>query len=104
MIVNKIRIPQDSLIYEYDKENDILDIFIENKGPAVSDELYYGVYSYIDPITETIIGVSIMNYTERNKEYLRDILPFDINFNAADQIANVDDKIVKIVNKKVKKN
>lgn len=86
MIGTKVRIPQDLLQYSYDKNTDIMEVFIEKSRPSFSDELYSGVYVYIDRNSEEIIGVSIMDYTKRNKNYISKMLPFDINFKYADQI------------------
>ncbi|WP_297430608.1 hypothetical protein [Clostridium sp.] len=81
MIANKIKVPQASLLYKYNEKYDILDVYIDKIVPVISDEIYTGVYDYFDENTEELVGISIMDYTTRNKEFLKNILPFDINFN-----------------------
>jgi hypothetical protein len=85
MIVSKTKVPNSSLKYIYNKEYDVLDIFIEEISPAFADENYYGVYTYYDRKTDEIIGASIMNYKKRNKEFIKKYLPFNVDFNYIDR-------------------
>lgn len=80
MTVQKVRVPRSSLIYRYDKEFDILDVFIEKIQPTTSDEIYYGIYNYYNRDSDEIIGLSIMDYKKRNKKYIKSLLPFELNF------------------------
>lgn len=82
--MTKVRVPRKALVYDYDRKYDILNIFIDKPDPAVSEEIYYGVYLFIDELTDTIVGASIMDYSKRNKEFIKKILPFDIDFNYID--------------------
>lgn len=85
MIAGRIRIPNSSLKYIYNKEFDILDVFIEKVSPSFSEENYYGIYTYYDRATEEIIGVSIMDYKKRNKEFIKKYLPFNLDFEYIDK-------------------
>lgn len=81
MIEMKIKIPQNLLQYSYNWEYDILDIFIEKGRPTFSEEIYYGLYILYDRVSNDVIGVSIMDYTKRDTQYIMQFLPFDIDFN-----------------------
>lgn len=87
MIDAKIRIPQSSLIYNYDKNHDILDVFIEKFCPVFSEEIYSGIYILYDRTTDFISGVTIMDYTKRDKCYINNFLPFSIDFTEVDKNA-----------------
>lgn len=86
MIETKVKVPQKSLIYKYDKDFDVLDIFIEKVVPSFSEELYNGIYTYFDMKTEDIVGVSIMNYKDRDRKVVQGFLPFYLNFDYIDKI------------------
>jgi hypothetical protein len=84
-MVDKIRVPNSSLKYIYNKEFDILDVFIEKVSPSFSEENYYGIYTYYDRETEEIIGVSIVDYKKRDKEFIKKYLPFNLDFEYIDK-------------------
>lgn len=81
MIANKVKIPFESMTYIYNNKYDILDVYIGKVVPVVSEEIYYGVYNHFDRRTDELVGISIMDYTKRNKKFLESILPFSIDFN-----------------------
>lgn len=85
MIGTKVKVPQNALVLKYSKDYDILDVFIEKVVPSFSDEVSYGIYEYFDTKTEQLVGVSIMDYTKRDKDSLRAVLPFDIDFDYVDK-------------------
>lgn len=85
MIENKTRVPTDSLKYIYNKEYDILDVFIERVSPSFAEENYYGIYTYYDRKTGEVIGFSIMDYKKRDKEFIKECLPFNIDFKYIDE-------------------
>lgn len=80
MIATKIKIPQENLIYNYDEYEDILDVYTCIPEPVISDEISSGIYCYYSRKTDELIGVSIMNYTLRDRKHINDILPFNISF------------------------
>lgn len=84
MICTKVRIPKEALAYDYDRKYDILNVFIDKPDPATSEEIYYGVYIFIDELADTIIGASILDYSKRDKEFLKKILPFEVDFDYVD--------------------
>ncbi|KYO66898.1 hypothetical protein [Thermovenabulum gondwanense] len=81
MICTKVKIPKEAIVYDYDNNYDILNIYIDKPIPAVAEEIYPGVYLFIDDPTDNVIGASILDYSKRDKKYIRKILPFDIDFN-----------------------
>ena len=85
MIVDKVKIPSKSLRFMYNKEFDILDIFIDNIVSSFSEENYYGVYVRYDYITNEIVGLSINDYTKRNRDFIQKYLPFNLDFNYIDK-------------------
>lgn len=80
MIAQKFRIDSDRLIYKYDKEYDILDVYIGNITVSFSDEIDNGVYEYYSMDTDELLGVGIEDFKFRNKEHLNNILPFRLDF------------------------
>lgn len=80
MIALKIKIDSERLIYKYDKEYDILDIYLGNTTVSFSDEIDVGVYEYYDRDTDELLGVGIEDYKSRDKDNLNKILPFRLNF------------------------
>lgn len=80
MIVTKVKVPQSLLVYKYDSEYDILDVFIEKIVPSVSDEIDDGIYSHYDRKTNQFVGISIMDYTTKDTSRLYDLIPLDIDF------------------------
>lgn len=62
------------LIYKYDSRNDILDVYTDKVRPVYADEIYYGIYEYVDQATEEFVGLSIMNYTTWKKDELNKFL------------------------------
>ena len=84
MILNPIAVPQEKMIYRYTKSSDILDIYLEVGKPMVSEEISEGVYEHFDLVTDNILGVSIENYKQQDKDKLHRILPFWIDFKYID--------------------
>lgn len=84
MIAEKVKVPQECLTFKYNKQYDILEVFIKDVVPAISDEIYYGIYDFYDRKTDELIGFSIMDYTKRDKKYLKKLLPFNLNFDYID--------------------
>lgn len=79
-------IGRSQLIYKYDPQNDILDVFTDKVRPVFADEIYYGIYEYVDQTTEEFAGVSIVNYTSWDKDELNNFLynkriPIEVNYN-----------------------
>lgn len=78
-------IARSQLIYNYDPQNDILDVFTDRIRPVFADEIHYGIYEYVDQSTEEFAGVSIMNYKSWNPNELNKFLatkkiPIKVNF------------------------
>lgn len=63
-------IEQRNLIYKYDSQNDILNIFAGKIREVFSDEIFYGLYENYDRATDEFAGISIMNYTDWNLQEL----------------------------------
>jgi len=68
----------------YDREHDILYVYVSNSPPSYSDdEEVKGVYikrSMDDD--DFITGVTIMDYSKRNRQLLRKSVPFYFDFDA----------------------
>lgn len=79
MIAQNHKISKHSLIYNYDKEYDILNVYLY-KNPAVSEEIADGIYEHFDRATDKLLGVSIENYKLRNQSELDKLLPFKLNY------------------------
>jgi hypothetical protein len=85
MIAKKTRVPNSSLCFKYNKEFDILDVFIQKVTPSISEENYYGIYTYFDVNTDEIVGVSIERYKTRDKKFIKAYLPFILDFDYIDR-------------------
>lgn len=78
------------IIYDYNKEYDILNAYIEKCRPCFSDEIAQGIYEHFDMMNDELIGISIENYTKRDKKVLRKVLPFKIDYKYIDNISRCE--------------
>lgn len=84
MFQHKIKKPK--IIYDYDQEYDILNVYIQKCRPCFSDEIVQGIYEHFDITNDELIGVSIENYTKRDKRNLKKLLPIELDYNYLDNI------------------
>ena len=68
----------------YDEEGDYLEIFVKKGIPNYGEDIAPGVTIFKDEETDEIIGIGILNFRKkaRNFDELELNLPFDINFSA----------------------
>lgn len=55
---------------DYDKEGDVLEIFLGKPGPAYYDEVADDLFEGHDKKTGTLKGYKIFNLTKRGKEWV----------------------------------
>ncbi|MGL4665962.1 MAG: DUF2283 domain-containing protein [Clostridium butyricum] len=84
MMSSPIAVPQEKMIYRYSKNSDILDVYLEIGKRMISEEISDGVYEHFDLVTDSILGISIENYRNQDKNKLHRILPFVLDFRYID--------------------
>lgn len=53
---------------DYDKENDVLYLYFEKVQEAVSREIADGVFVRLDPYTDQVVGVTILDLRKKSLE------------------------------------
>ena len=84
MIARKIKVPSENLIYKYNKDSDILDVYLCKCTSSISEEIIEGVYEHFDRKTDELLGISIEGYNSRNRKELDMIIPFTLNYKYID--------------------
>ncbi|SFA56116.1 Protein of unknown function [Parageobacillus thermantarcticus] len=64
----------------YDKEHDVLYIFIGPPRMAYEDEVSPGIFLRKDDDTDEVIGAIIMGYRKIDIDHLINVIPFQIDF------------------------
>lgn len=62
--------------FDYDFEDDILDLYIEKPVPAKSLEMGNGILIRINPDTNEIVGFTIIDYEWRKEKGLLKQIPY----------------------------
>ncbi|ERI10907.1 DUF2283 domain-containing protein [Aneurinibacillus aneurinilyticus] len=71
----------------YDTEHDVLYIYIGEHKPSYADETEPGIFVKIsDDDDETVTGLIIMDYSQKDYESLRRNLPIKVNFNKINKL------------------
>ena len=66
----------------YDKIGDVLYISFGKPRPAICDEVDQGDLIRIDPLTDEIVGITVLNYKKKydlSVEFAKDIIPLIIS-------------------------
>ena len=71
------------LTFSYDKDGDVLDIFIGKPQKAVSKEISEDFFIRMEPKTKEIIGFMVLNFEKRFGKKKPESLPILGNFKLA---------------------
>ena len=61
-------------INKYDKQHDVLHVFLASQENSSADEEFPGIYVHRNDDTEMIVGFTIMDFS-RNKEQVQKLYP-----------------------------
>ena len=82
-------IPNKPVQFSYDKPNDILYVDLLRPLAAYSEEIDNGIYLRINPNDETVVGVTIFSYKNRNINDLNSKIDFFVDWE------NINKQIIK---------
>lgn len=64
----------------YDKEHDVLYIFLTHPRAAYEEEVSPGIFLRKDDDTDEVIGAIIMGYQKIGIDHLINVIPFQVDF------------------------
>lgn len=66
--------------YNYDRDHDVLYLYIGKQSLSYADEPYPGIYIKYSDDTDKLTGAVIMDYTKQDINLLNKVLPIDIDY------------------------
>lgn len=72
--------PLNNINYNYDRDHDVLYLYIGKQSLSYADEPYPGIYIKYSDDTDKLTGAVIIDYKKRDINLLSNVLPIDIDF------------------------
>ena|SRR5690606_3540150 len=74
-------VQKENIEINYDKEHDVLYIFLCQPRAAYEEEVAPGIFLRKDDDTDEVIGAIIMGYRDIDVDHLKNVIPFQVDFN-----------------------
>lgn len=71
---------QNEIRHHYNPNSDTLNLYIGRASSFYSDEAINGVFIIRDEDTDDVIGVEIMDFSRRNKDRLKQLVPIYFDY------------------------
>ncbi|QDI90370.1 DUF2283 domain-containing protein [Salicibibacter halophilus] len=77
--------PIDNVLFQYDRDHDVLHITIGRPMISYAEEPSPGIYIRYAEEDDTLTGIVIMDYKKRPHTSIQNMLPISINFDDIDK-------------------